>query len=688
MNQCQILLFISLCTLFLPVMGATESDKLHASDAAIGDWLGMSVSIDGNRVVAGAIYNGGNAGSAYLYERGAYGNWIETKLIASDAAPNDTYGFSVSIDADRIIIGSPADDDNGRFTGAAYIYERDANGNWNETKLVASDSVAGDYFGNSVSISGDRAIVGAYLDDDNINGINAGSVYVFERDAGGNWAETKLVASDAVASDYFGWSVAIDGDRAIVGAFLVDDNGDRSGAAYIYERNVNGNWVETKLTASDGASGDVFGRSVAIDGNLAIVGASLDDDNGSQSGSVYVFEHDGNGNWIETKLTSSDGDTEDYFGESVSIDGNRAIVGARQDDDNGSTSGSAYLYERNANGNWVETKMVASDGAVDDYFGWSVAIEGDRTIIGARLDDDNKVDSGSAYVFELEPQINTPAAGDILTDAGGTEKFTWTPQLADVIAWWLYVGSTPGSLNYHNSGGLNANTLTTTVSGLPNNANPIYARLWYQSQSSSTWHFTDTRYTAYGLRPTFTNPSAGTTLTGDAQTFVWQNNNTDTLQYWLYAGSSPGARDYFDSGNLGDALSADITGLPFNTSNVWIRLWFRSAGESWSYIDKQFTAANGPSISSSSGTRILSSPADTFTWTDPNGTVTSWWLYLGSSRGANDIEDSGYLADATSYTTSNSNLPTGSSSVHTRLWFREGLGSTWQFVDSVFTSVP
>ena len=781
-----------LCTFSWVAQADNESSKLTASDGVFGDEFGWSVSTDGDRTIVGALKGdgiGANTGSAYVYERDANANFIETELFASDGAFLDNFGSKVSLNGNRAIVAAPSDDDKGRSSGSAYIYERDSSGVWAETKLVASDGNENDYFGVSVSIEGDRAIVGAYLDDD--NGTDSGSVYVYERNANGNWTETKLLASDGVSGDRFGWSVSIDGDRAIVGAILDGDNGAQSGSAYLFERNAAGVWIESKLLASDGAAGDLFGRSVSIDGDRAIVGATLDDDNGDQSGSVYVYERDAGGNWVENKLTASDGAAEDYFGDSVSIHGNRAIVGAREDDDYGSQAGSAYVYERDANGNWTETKLLASDAATEDYFAWSVSIDSNRAVVGARLDDDNGTESGSAYVFEFSPQITAPVAGDVLTDPVGAETFEWIPGLANVSEWWLYLGNSPDGTSYYNSGSLSASTLSAAVSGLPSDASTIYATLWYRVQGDNTWYFIDASYTASGARPLITAPATGSALDGATQPFAWQDNGisvshywldagssigandyfqsgdmgtstsviamglpsdgvsiihvrlwyqitgsttwryidesytagtigaaapvidsppppgpftspsgTEVLnwadngsgasEYWLFAGSSPGSGNYFDSGNLGSALSTTITGLPGNGTTVWIRLWYRSGTANWLYLDEEYTAAgNGPTIVSSSGTGVLTSPNDTFSWTDPNGTVTAWWLYLGSSAGSSDHESSGNLSGVTSsYTTINSNLPGGSEVVHARLWYQEGAGSVWQYMDKVFASAP
>jgi len=296
--------------------------------------------------------------------------------------------------------------------------------NWNEVaKLTASDAEVGDNFGNSVSISGDKAIVGAFKDDnDSLN--QSGSAYVFERDSGGNWNEvTKLTASDAEAGDIFGNSVSISGDKSIVGAFGNDDAGRLSGSAYVFERDSGGNWNEVaKLTASDAAIDDLFGTSVSISGDKAIVG-SPDDDEPFDSGSAYVFERDSGGNWNEvTKLTASDAGDEDAFGISVSISGDKSIVGAALDDNANTNSGSAYLFVRDSGGNWNEVaKLTASDTASGDAFGFPVSISGDKSIVGSPGDDDEPFNSGSAYVFEISnnpPDCSgaTPSQDIILQD--------------------------------------------------------------------------------------------------------------------------------------------------------------------------------------------------------------------------------------------------------------------------------
>jgi len=320
------------------------------------------------------------------------------KLLASDGEGGDAFGYSVAIDGDSAIVGAFGDDDRGTDSGAAYIYQWDGMV-WNEVaKLTAPDGATDDRFGYAVAIGGDIAIVGAYQDDD--LGIESGSAYVFER-VGNAWTQTsKLTASGGQAGDQFGFSVAISGDTAVIGAYQDDDRGTDSGSAYVFER-VAGEWNQTAiLTAADGADGDQFGSSVAISNETAIVGTPLDDDRGTDSGSAYVFERDGNA-WTQTaKLLASDGQAGDLFGGSVAISGETSIAGAIRDDDMGTDSGSAYVFERVA-GVWSQTtKLTAPDGEADDEFGISVSISGDTALVGARFDDDTGASSGSAYVFE------------------------------------------------------------------------------------------------------------------------------------------------------------------------------------------------------------------------------------------------------------------------------------------------
>ena len=418
---------------FVDKSGAvTEDQKLTASDGAAWDYFGGSVSISGGYAVVGAYGNNGNSsnsGSAYIFERGAGGTWLQgPKLTASDGAGNDRFGEAVSISGDYAIVGARYDGDDGDYSGSAYIFERGAGGTWGQFKLTASDGAGSDYFGGSVSISGNYAIVGANGDDD--NGGSSGSAYIFERDVGGTWLqEPKLIASDGAGSDFFGTSVSISGDYAIVGAYRDDDNGSGSGSAYIFERDAGGTWSQgPKLTASDGADWDEFGKAVSISGDYAIVGARYDGDNGDYSGSAYIFERGAGGTWDQqSKLTAPDGTEYDQFGESVSISGDYALVGAPG-------SEFAYFFERDAGGVWTASsvKLAMAES------GWAtfsaVSLSGDNAFMGAEMADGNSDYSGAAYIYEnvsgavaLYEYAWTNAAGGSFNDSANWWDGTVVP---------------------------------------------------------------------------------------------------------------------------------------------------------------------------------------------------------------------------------------------------------------------
>jgi hypothetical protein len=373
-------------------------NKLTADDGVNNDQFGNSVAISGNTAIIGAYRDddkGGDSGSAYIFEN-VDGSWNQVqKLTAIDGSNNDCFGYSVAISGNTAIVGAFFDVDNGFNSGSAYIFEN-VDGSWNQVqKITASDGAEYGYFGGSVAISGNTAIVGA-----NGHDLYKGSAYIFGKDVDGSWNQVeKLTASDGADLDKFGKSVAISGNTAIVGAYGDDDKGDDSGSAYIFE-NIDGSWNQVqKITADDGTDFNQFGYSVAISGNTAIVGADAYD---LYKGSAYIFGKDVDGSWNQVqKLTASDGDHDDYFGHSVAISGNTAIVGVYGDDN----KGSAYIFE-NVDGSWNQVqKITASDGDDSDYFGKSVAISGNTAIVGAYYDDDKGDRSGSAYIFT--PYITT-----------------------------------------------------------------------------------------------------------------------------------------------------------------------------------------------------------------------------------------------------------------------------------------
>lgn len=401
-----------------------EDFKLLASDGRAIDLFGISVSLSGDRALVGADLNdaaGPNSGSAYMFAFDGT-SWVEeAQLTASDAAPGDLFGFSVSLSGDRALIGAPGANFMGSVGGeSAYIFEFDGV-SWEETaKLTASDTAFRRVFGGSVSLSGNRALVGAGGDDD--AGRNSGSAYIFAFD-GTSWIEeAKLIASDGRAGDRFGNSVSLSGTRALVSAPLDNDVdvGQDSGSAYVFAFDGT-SWIEeAKLTASDAAANDIFGKRVSLSagasypGGLALVGAVNDDDGGQDSGSAYIFVFDGT-TWTEqAKLTASDASGSDHFGNSVSLSGGRALVGANLDG-----PGSAYVFVFDGT-SWIEeAKLRASDGSPSHQFGWSVSLMGNRALVSAISDG-----PGSAYVFDFPTSTKlavtcAPASPPIVIPAGG-----------------------------------------------------------------------------------------------------------------------------------------------------------------------------------------------------------------------------------------------------------------------------
>lgn len=378
--------------------------KITATDAAAGDEFGGAVTLNGDTALIGAFFEnegGSQSGSAYVFTRSGSGWSQQAKLTASDAAVGDRFGASVALGEDSALIGAPLKDEGGLFdSGSAYMFARSGSTWSQQQKLTASDASDASEFGSSVALDGDSALIGASGEEH--AGILSGAAYVFTR-SGSSWSEqTKLTASDAAAGDLFGLSVALSADTALVGARWDDDDGFQSGSAYVFTR-LGSIWSpQAKLTASDAAAGDNFGSSVALDGETSLIGAWHDSDGGSDSGSAYVFTRSGS-TWNEQqKLTASDAAADHLFGSSVALAQDVALIGAHGDDDGGPNSGSAYVFTRSGSAWGEQHKLSASDVADNDEFGLSVALDGDTTLIGAYKDDDAGTDSGSAYINRFE----------------------------------------------------------------------------------------------------------------------------------------------------------------------------------------------------------------------------------------------------------------------------------------------
>lgn len=425
---------ISLLLAPTAAIASTESAKLTASDTEAGDFFGTSVWTSGDTALIAASRDadsGIDAGAIHEFTSNG-GSWVERQKFApSDGAAGDHFGSSLSVSGDTALVGAVFDDDNGVDSGSAYVFGFDGT-QWVEmAKLTASDGMPGDRFGSSVALSGSVALVGAAYDDS--VGFGAGAAYVFRFD-GSSWVEErKLTASDGTSGDLFGESAAILGDVAVVGARNDDVNGLGSGSAYVFRFDGSSWEEEAKLTVPDGFTNQSFGDSVAIQGNTVMVGAGGDDDKGTFSGSVYVFRFDGS-SWVQgEKLTASDGAEGDRFGTSISMSSDTAVIGASVGDGNEPDSGSAYVFGFDGS-SWVEEEeLTASDGGANDNFAHSVFVSGDIVVIGANLDDDAGTNSGTAFVFDLSAPVPVPSLGPLglalLGSLVALAGFHWMPSL-------------------------------------------------------------------------------------------------------------------------------------------------------------------------------------------------------------------------------------------------------------------
>jgi|GEM_PF-1346552 len=436
-----------------------QQHELTASDGASTDNFGNSVAIDGNTMVIGAPGHNSYTGAAYVYVLSGTTWTLQQELPAG--AINDFFGDSVGISGDTIVVG--AEDHNS--TGAAYVYVRSGT-TWSlQQVLSASDGTSSDFFGSSVAISGDTVVVGSPLH----NG-QKGAAYTYVR-SGTSWTQqAELTASDRANGDYFGSSVAISGSTVVVGAQYHNNS---AGAAYVFVQSGTTWSQQAELTASDGASNDLFGYSAAIDGSTLVIGAY---GHNTGKGSAYIYTQSG-ATWSQqAEMTASDGTFFDNFGYSVSISGNAVIVGAQE---NNNSTGAAYIYTRSGTTWSPQSKLTASDGTTTDNFGWSVGISGDTVVVGAV---NHNGGNGAAYVQNWTTSTATvtvavTAAPTVnVTDAGGTYDglpfaasatavgVDGTTPVSGSFTYTYYVGSDTSGTNLGSNAPTAAGTYTVVAS--------------------------------------------------------------------------------------------------------------------------------------------------------------------------------------------------------------------------------
>lgn len=363
--------------------------------------------------ISGLLLVGCQTKDEEIIVEGSYKSLL--KLTASDARDSDSYGITVAMEGDLALVGAPGADGAGTDRGAAYLYQRTQGGTdgWGQIKtLVAEDAADGDFFGVSVSISGDYAVIGAA--GENGSGSDQGAAYIFYRNQGGtdNWGQLrKISASDKGDNDGFGFSVSIDGQTIIVGSDGEDGAGTDRGAAYIFAKDQGGvdNWGQVaKVVSADPRDGDRFGYSVALAGGLAVAGVPKEDAGGTDRGAAYVFERDlgGLNAWgLVKRLAPGTPSDNSWFGNSVAVEGSLAVVGAAWEDGGGTDRGAAYLFSRDAGGAdlWGQIdRLSASDASDGDFFGYSVNLNGANVVIGASWADGGGSERGQTYIFSKD----------------------------------------------------------------------------------------------------------------------------------------------------------------------------------------------------------------------------------------------------------------------------------------------
>ncbi len=409
--------------------------KLLPAAGASGANFGQAVAIDGFIAVVAAPGENSGQGAVHVFERSDSGWQHKARLTASDGDSDDLFGGSVAISGDIVVVGSATDDNSGGAdAGAVYLFVKPASG-WGDMtesgQLFAGDAAANHTFGSAVAITGTTLVVGASGHE---NGdIFPGAVYIFEG-SGTNWNQSaRLTASDGSNGDLFGFSLDMDGNTVVVGAYGKEQ---KKGAAYVFEKPASG-WADATessiLTAQDRSVGDQFGFDLAINGGHVIVGADRDDALGADAGAVYLFSGT---DWsVQEKYVPADGLADQGFGYAVDLVGDTAVVGALLDDDNGQKSGSVYVYALSSGTLTYQEKLLAPDGSAEARFGNSVAMTGSYIVSGAYGDAVNgSLGSGSAYVFRQGVNSNTPpqAANDSFETEQDT-SLTTTDVLANDI---------------------------------------------------------------------------------------------------------------------------------------------------------------------------------------------------------------------------------------------------------------
>ncbi len=333
------------------------------------------------------------------------------KLFAPDPDVEDEFGIAVAIEGNVAIVGAGEDDEAAINAGAAYVLARGPDGWSVSQKLFPIAASAGDEFGLAIDVDGDLAVVGAYADFFPGVGAYSGSAHLFEKTPAGWQPLLELHASDPTSIARFGRAVTLDGGTLAVGAPHAFGDSFQSGAVYVFDEGLG--WAETaKLFAVDLSTPyNDFGRSVGLEGDTLLVG----DPYAVNRGAVYAYERIG-GAWTLVDTLVPEGVPVPVFGWSLSLDGDRVLIGAK------GTSidvGAAYVFERTGDGTWDQTaRLDPSDAGPGDEVGQNVSLRGDVALVGAwrHTHDPDEPKSGAAYVFERTADGTWEETAELLPD--------------------------------------------------------------------------------------------------------------------------------------------------------------------------------------------------------------------------------------------------------------------------------
>lgn len=534
-----------------------QQQKLNTPNGASN--FGGAIAISGDTILVGAsssMVAGRAQGLAYVFVRSGSTWTQQAELAPADGATVQEFGVSVALAGNTAVVGAPREDVNGKVDqGAVYVFVRNGTTWTQQQRLVGLDGNLDDAFGRSVSIDGNTVAIGS-AESDGVGTADQGAAYIFER-VGTTWTQQqKLTAADGQSSDIFGSSISLNANTVIVGAFA-DDIGSNvdQGSAYVFTR-TNGTWtLQQKLVSSDGQADDAFGFSVAISGDRAFIGAPTDDLGGfTDRGTASVFVRSGSAWFLEQQLAANDGRAADRFGQRVAVLGDQAVVGATSHDD-----GAAYVFRRTA-GSWTQGETLTPSDRTSRF--GVVALDGSTIAVGSP-EVGRVLGPGSAYVFTDQPVVTPPPpAGppapplvDAPSVTGSTVRITWGA-VSGAMRYSLRAGTAPGGNNAFD--GDVGNTTSLTAVNVPTGS--YFVRVHSANALGESVASNEVRVDVGGASPCVVLPNPTglfATVSGSLVTLTWVSVPGPT-SYLVEAGSVSGAANLavIDTGNVSPILMA------------------------------------------------------------------------------------------------------------------------------------